>query len=277
MFYKLKDYIYLVGGALLSALALDMFLAPNKIAPGGASGLGTIFYNSLGIPVSITVFAVNFILFVIGYKRLGRKVIVKTFAATVLMSLFIQTFSFLEPFTDDLLLATVLGSAMLGAGSGLTIASGASTGGTDFLAIILNGIFQHVSIANFILYIDLFVAVLSGFVFKDYAIFLYGLFGLYISTRFVDKVIDGFNYARLVYVVSEKSEEIAECLLNELNMGVTALYGKGMYTKKEQKILMCAMRRNDFPKFKKAVELTDKNAFIILTDANEVLGEGFNK
>lgn len=277
MFYKVKDYVYLAAGSLISALALDMFLAPNKIAPGGASGLGTILYNSVGIPVSVTVFAANLILSVFGLKQLGKKVVAMTFAASVLMSGFIQMFSFLQPFTDDMLLASVLGGAMLGLGSGLTIASGASTGGTDFLAIILNGIFQQVSIANFILVIDLFITVLSGFVFKDYAIFLYGLFSLYISTRFVDKVINGFNYARLVYVVSDKNEEIGRLVLNELNMGVTALYGKGMYKNREQMILMCAMRRNDFPRFRKVVEMTDKNAFIILTEANEVLGEGFNK
>jgi len=277
MFYKIKDYIYLVAGSLVSALALDMFLAPNKIAPGGASGLGTILYNAVNIPVSVTVFAVNFLLFVFGYKRLGKKVVLKTFLATVLMSGFIQLFSFLQPFTHDLLLATVLGGAMLGLGSGLTIISGASTGGTDFLAIILNGVFQHISIANFILIIDLFISILAGFVFKDYALFLYGLFGLYVCTQTVDKVINGFNYARLVYVISDKNDEIANYVLNDLNMGVTALYGKGMYKNRNQLILMCAMRRNDFPKFRKAVKTADENAFIILTEANEVLGEGFNK
>lgn len=277
MFYKFKDYMYLVAGSLVSALALDMFLAPNKIAPGGASGLGTILYNAARVPVSVTVFAVNLILFVLGFKRLGKKVVIKTLFATVLMSGFIQIFSFLKPFTHDLLLATVLGGAMLGLGSGLTIISGASTGGTDFLAIILNGVFSHISIANFILVIDLFISILAGFVFKDYAIFLYGLFGLYVCTQVVDKVINGFNYARLVYVISDKSEQIASCVLNELNMGVTAVYGKGMYRNREQLILMCAMRRNDLPKFKKAVKTADENAFIILTEANEVFGEGFNK
>ena len=277
MFNKFRDYIYLVSGSLMSALALDMFLAPNKIAPGGASGLGTILYNALGVPVSITVFGVNLILFALGFKHLGKRVVAMTFAATVLMSGFIQIFSFLQPFTDDMLLASVLGGAMLGVGSGLTIASGASTGGTDFLAIILNGIFQHISIANFILAIDLFITILSGFVFRDYAIFLYGLLSLYISTRFVDKVINGFNFARLVYVVSDKNAEISKRVLNELNMGVTALYGKGMYKNRDQMILMCAMRRNDFPRFRKTVKMADKNAFIILTEANEILGEGFNK
>jgi len=277
MLNKFRDYVYLVLGSLSSALALDMFLAPNKIAPGGASGLGTILYNAAKIPVSLTVFAVNIILFAVGFKRLGKKIVAKTFLATALMSGFIQIFSFLEPFTHDLLLAAVLGSALLGLGSGLTIISGASTGGTDFLAIILNGIFPTVSIANFILIIDLFISVLAGFVFRDYAIFLYGIFGLYVCTQIVDKVINGVNYAKLVYVISEKSDEIAKCVMHNLNMGVTALYGKGMYRNRDQVILMCAMRRNDFPKFKKAIKMADENAFIILTEANEVLGEGFNK
>lgn len=273
--YRLKEICYMTAGALLSALALDLFLTPNKIASGGASGLGTILYNSLGVPVSVTVFGVNIILFVFGFKRLGKKVIYRTFAATFLMSAFIQIFSFLKPLTDDMLLAGVFGGVMLGVGSGLTIASGASTGGTDFLAVILNGIVSHIPVADFILGIDLIVTLLSGVVFKDYGLLLYSLLALYISTRFVDKVIDGFRYARLVYVISSKNREIAKQLLNKLDMGVTALYGKGMYSDREQIVLMCAVRRNDFPKFRRMVEQTDKNAFIILTEANEVLGEGF--
>ncbi len=273
--YRLKEICYMTAGALLSALALDLFLTPNKIASGGASGLGTILYNSLGVPVSVTVFGVNIVLFVFGFKRLGKKVIYRTFAATFLMSAFIQIFSFLKPLTDDMLLAGVFGGVMLGVGSGLTIASGASTGGTDFLAVILNGIVSHIPVADFILGIDLMVTLLSGVVFKDYGLLLYSLPALYISTRFVDKVIDGFHYARLVYVISSKNREIAKQLLNKLDMGVTALYGKGMYSDREQIVLMCAVRRNDFPKFRRMVEQTDKNAFIILTEANEVLGEGF--
>ena len=273
--YRLKEICYMTAGALLSALALDLFLTPNKIASGGASGLGTILYNSLGVPVSVTVFGVNIVLFVFGFKRLGKKVIYRTFAATFLMSAFIQIFSFLKPLTDDMLLAGVFGGVMLGVGSGLTIASGASTGGTDFLAVILNGIVSHIPVADFILGIDLIVTLLSGVVFKDYGLLLYSLLALYISTRFVDKVINGFRYARLVYVISSKNREIAKQLLNKLDMGVTALYGKGMYSDREQIVLMCAVRRNDFPKFRRMVEQTDKNAFIILTEANEVLGEGF--
>lgn len=273
--YKIKEVFCIIIGALLSSLALDLFLTPNKIASGGASGLGTVFYNAVGIPVAVTVFAVNVVLFVFGFKKMERKVIFRTLAATFIMSAFIQVFSFLKPITDNMLLAAVIGGVMLGVGSGLTIVGGASTGGTDFAAIMLNGILKHIPVANFILAIDLTVILFSGFVFKNTGLLLYSMVALYISTRFVDKVIDGFRYARLVYVISGKSSQIAQLLLNELNMGVTALYGKGLYSDKEQTILLCAVRRNDFPKFRKAVEQADKNAFIILTEANEVLGEGF--
>ncbi len=277
MLGKIKEYAYLVVGALISALALDLFLAPNRIAPGGASGLGTILLNALGVPVSVTVLAVNLILFAVGFKKFGKKTIAMTFAATLMLSAFIQIFSFLKPLSDDMLLSSAFGGAMLGFGSGLTIASGASTGGTDFLAVILNGSFSHVAVADFILIIDLVIAVLSGVVFKNYSLLLYALFALYVNARFVDRVINGFRFARLVYVVSAKNKQIAEKLVKELDMGVTALYGRGMYSGNEQMVLMCAMRRNEFPKFRKTIEAQDKNAFIILAEANEVLGEGFNK
>ena len=277
MLGKIKEYAYLVVGALISALALDLFLAPNRIAPGGASGLGTILLNALGVPVSVTVLAVNLILFAVGFKKFGKKTIAMTFAASLMLSAFIQIFSFLKPLSDDMLLSSAFGGAMLGFGSGLTIASGASTGGTDFLAVILNGSFSHVAVADFILIIDLVIAVLSGVVFKNYSLLLYALFALYVNARFVDRVINGFRFARLVYVVSAKNKQIAEKLVKELDMGVTALYGRGMYSGNEQMVLMCAMRRNEFPKFRKTIEAQDKNAFIILAEANEVLGEGFNK
>lgn len=277
MLGKIKEYAYLVVGALISALALDLFLAPNRIAPGGASGLGTILLNALGVPVSVTVLAVNLILFAVGFKKFGKKTIAMTFVATLMLSAFIQIFSFLKPLSDDMLLSSAFGGAMLGFGSGLTIASGASTGGTDFLAVILNGSFSHVAVADFILIIDLVIAVLSGVVFKNYSLLLYALFALYVNARFVDRVINGFRFARLVYVVSAKNKQIAEKLVKELDMGVTALYGRGMYSGNEQMVLMCAMRRNEFPKFRKTIEAQDKNAFIILAEANEVLGEGFNK
>ena len=277
MLGKIKEYAYLVVGALISALALDLFLAPNRIAPGGASGLGTILLNALGVPVSVTVLAVNLILFAVGFKKFGKKTIAMTFAATLMLSAFIQIFSFLKPLSDDMLLSSAFGGAMLGFGSGLTIASGASTGGTDFLAVILNGSFSHVAVADFILIIDLVIVVLSGVVFKNYSLLLYALFALYVNARFVDRVINGFRFARLVYVVSAKNKQIAEKLVKELDMGVTALYGRGMYSGNEQMVLMCAMRRNEFPKFRKTIETQDKNAFIILAEANEVLGEGFNK
>lgn len=277
MLGKIKEYAYLVVGALISALALDLFLAPNRIAPGGASGLGTILLNALGVPVSVTVLAVNLILFAVGFKKFGKKTIAMTFAATLMLSAFIQIFSFLKPLSDDMLLSSAFGGAMLGFGSGLTIASGASTGGTDFLAVILNGSFSHVAVADFILIIDLVIAVLSGVVFKNYSLLLYALFALYVNARFVDRVINGFRFARLVYVVSAKNKQIAGKLVKELDMGVTALYGRGIYSGNEQMVLMCAMRRNEFPKFRKTIEAQDKNAFIILAEANEVLGEGFNK
>jgi len=179
MLNKFRDYVYLVLGSLSSALALDMFLAPNKIAPGGASGLGTILYNAAKIPVSLTVFAVNIILFAVGFKRLGKKIVAKTFLATALMSGFIQIFSFLEPFTHDLLLAAVLGSALLGLGSGLTIISGASTGGTDILGRIIQIRFSTVPIGKLLLIVDSLIIAISLIIFRNVELVLFGIISLF--------------------------------------------------------------------------------------------------
>lgn len=272
---RIKEYSQIVGGALLSALALNLFLVPNSIASGGASGLGTILFVSAGVPVSVTVLGVNIVLFAIGSKALTRRCLAKTVAATLLLSAFIELTSFLSALTADKLLAALCGGVLFGGGTGLTVAGGGSTGGSDLAALIIRRRSKRFSVARLILIMDLFVVVLSGAVFGDYEVVLYAAVSMYISSLVADNVIEGVNFAKLAYIISTKSGEIAAAVMDGMERGVTALHATGMYSGERLNVLMCAVRKNEVVRLRKTVKKADENAFIILTDAREVLGNGF--
>ncbi len=275
-FKTIKSYTQLTLGALSTALALNWFLTQNNLAPGGASGLGTVLFKSIGIPVSVTVLAVNIVLLIAGFKLMGKAVLFKTVIATVLMSAFIQMFSHISTLSDDLILSAVVGGALLGLGTGLTVAAGGSTGGTDLAAILLSKVFGGVSIAKLILIVDSFVILLSGLVFGDYEIMLYSALSLFIATKVADNIIEGVNFAVMLYIISNKGSEIAKEIIVNMRHGVTSIKGTGEYTGNSYPVLMCAIRKNEFVHLKKIVKSIDENAFIILTDARSVYGKGFN-
>ena len=270
-----KEYLMITSGALLTALGLNLFLVPNSIAAGGASGLGTVLYFGFGIPVSAVVLGVNVLLFVLGYKYLSKSVLVRTLFATFSLSAFIEIFSFLHPITDNLILASIYGGLCFGAGTGLTIANGGATGGSDLAAVIIHKQFRVFSIARLILFLDLFVIVLSGIVFSDFEVMLYAAVALYVASITADAIIEGVNFAKLVFIVSDKADDIAQEVMKKLDRGITALKGSGMYSGKDVRVLMCAVRRNQFVKLRSIIRSIDKNAFIILSDAREVIGNGF--
>ncbi len=275
MSLKLKEYFLVALGALAIALGLNLFLVPNSIAAGGASGLATVLYKTTGFPVSLAVLFINLVLFILGGKFLPKESFLKTIAATVFLTVLIEILSDVSSVTDNNLLASVYGGVLFGLGTGLTVANGGSTGGTDLAAVIIHRWAKNFSVARIIFVIDLFVILLSGIAFKDYEIMLYAAIALYIASHIADDIIEGVNFTKLVYVISNKSELIADGIMENLRRGVTSLVGTGMYKKKDVSVLMCAIRKNEFVKFKTIVNSIDKNAFIILTDAREVFGKGF--
>lgn len=272
----IKEYLLIAAGSMLTALGLNLFLVPNSIAAGGASGLGTVMYLGFGIPVSAVILAVNIVLFVLGYRYLPGSALIRTVFATFALSAFVEIFSFLGSVTDNLILASIYGGLCLGAGTGLTVANGGSTGGSDMAAVIIHKQLHVFSVARLILFIDLFVIVLSGIVFSDFEVMLYASVALYVASIIADAIIEGVNFAKLVFVVSDRSDEIASAVMTSLERGITALEGRGMYSGKNILVLMCAVRRNQFVRLRRIIKSIDENAFIILTDAREVIGNGFN-
>lgn len=287
----LLDYFMIFVGSIITAASINIFLVPYKIAPGGASGIATVlYYISNGkFSVGIIMLALNIPLFILGMRFIGRKFVIKTILGTLLLSVVIDI---TEPFTrtftkrfgemsegmiysQDILLYSLFGGFLMGLGLGLVFKSGATTGGTDLAAKIVNHFFPVFTMGEILLIVDTSIIILAAIVFKSFQLGLYAIVTLFISSKVIDALLEGVNYAKAVFVISDHSENISARILYDLDRGVTALDGTGMYTGSNKKVLLCVVNRGQIPVLKNIVKSVDQNAFIILADVREVLGEGF--
>jgi len=285
------DYLMIVFGSIMTAASINIFLVPYKIAPGGVSGIATVlYYVSNGrFPVGITMLALNIPLFILGMRFIGRNFVIKTFFGTILLSVLIDV---TEPFTStltkrfdetsdgiiysqDILLYALFGGFLMGVGLGLVFRSGATTGGTDLAARIVNHFLPVFTMGETLLIIDTSVIILAAIAFKSFKLGLYAIVTLYIGSKVIDAILEGVNFAKAAFIISDHSENISARILNNLDRGVTALEGKGMYTGSDKNVLLCVVNRRQIPVLKSLVKKVDQNAFIILADVREVLGEGF--
>jgi uncharacterized membrane-anchored protein YitT (DUF2179 family) len=287
----IKDYIWIIIGSLITAAALNIFLVPYKIAPGGVSGIATVVYYLSGgrFMVGATMFVLNVPLFLLGFKFIGKRFVFKTLFSAVFLSAAIDIS---EPYTSgivkniissrdgyqvspDLLLYSLFGGVFLGMGLGLVFKSGATTGGTDLAARVVHHFFSHYTMGTLILIIDSLVITLAAVAFESILFGMYAAVALYISSKVIDAILEGVNYAKSVYIISEQAEEIVPQIMDNLDRGVTALKGMGMYTRNDKLVLYCVIKRDQIAALKEIVRKVDPDAFIILADVREVLGEGF--
>lgn len=286
-----KDYLMIVIGSVVTAFSINIFLVPYKIAPGGASGIATVlYYLSKGrFPVGITMLVVNVPLFILGMRFIGKRFVLKTLFGTILLSVVIDlteplTNVFVENFlTDtesmayqqDILLYALFGGFLMGIGLGLVFKSGATTGGTDLAARIVTRFLPVFTMGEMILFIDTSIIILAAVAFRSFQLGLYAIVTLFISSKVIDAILEGVNFAKAVFIISDHSVNIASRILTDLDRGVTALEGTGMYTGNNKKVLLCIVNRRQIPMLKDIVKGVDQGAFIILADVREVLGEGF--
>ncbi len=271
---QIVTYALILFGVFITALALDWFLVPNKIAAGGVSGLATVIYHIFGLPVGATMLVINIPLFLIALRVLGRTFGVRSLVGSVALSVLVDALSHvLEPLTLDPLLASIYGGALAGVGMGLTIRHGGSTGGTDLAALVVNRLF-HTSVGMSLLAIDAAVILLAGLVFNP-ELGLYALLSLFLTTKAIDLIQEGQVFAKAAYIISNSPEEISQAVLKELDRGVTGLKGIGKYTGAEREVLFVIVSRPEISILKEIVSRIDPKAFIVISDAHEVLGEGF--
>jgi uncharacterized membrane-anchored protein YitT (DUF2179 family) len=271
----LLDYFQIVLGCFIGALGLTMFLVPNRVAAGGVSGLATVIHYLFKFPVGWTMLVLNIPLFLAGVAFLGKSIGIKTLVGSLLFSVFTEITADFPVVTQDLMLSTVYGGIIMGLGLGVVFRVRGSTGGTDLASMILNRFIPSISVGQGILIIDFFVIISSGIAF-DWELAMYAWIALFISSKVIDLVQEGFNYAKAVYIISLKAEEISQKILTEMERGVTLLEAKGGFTCHDKYVLLCVITRLEVARLKNIVHETDPQAFVIVHDVHEVLGEGFS-
>ncbi len=270
-----KSYGMIILGSIITAISINMLLVPNKIAPGGVSGIATVVYYLFEFPVGTTMLVLNIPLFIFGVRYLGGTFGIKTLFSTIILSVIIDLTTFLPVITKDPLLASLYGGAIMGVGLGLVFRAGATTGGTDLAAKIWHRFMPYFTLGQLILVLDFAVIIFAAVIFKDYDLALYAVVTLVVASKIIDGILEGVDFSKGVFIVSTKSEQISEKIMKDLDRGVTGLNGWGMYTGQEKTVLLCVLVRREIPRVKSIVKEIDKDAFVILTDVREVLGEGF--
>ncbi|ADL11831.1 YitT family protein [Acetohalobium arabaticum] len=270
------DYLGITLGSIFTAIGLVVFLVPNKIASGGISGLATVVYHLFNFPVGRTILVINVPLFIIGVKVLGTKFGVRTLYGILVLSLATDYLvPYLPVLTHDLLLAAIYGGVFVGTGLGLVFRFKGTTGGTDLVAQLVNYYF-NISVGKALLMID-FCVIFSAAIAFNAEVALYALIALFITSKAIDLVQEGFNISKGAFIISDEDREIKEEILHKLDRGVTVLEGKGGYTNSDKEILLCIISRSEVTRLKNLVYNLDQEAFLIITDVHEVLGEGFNE
>ena len=272
----IKSYLLITLACLLGAIAFDAFYAPNDLTCGGFTGVAQIVNHYVPrLSIGLLLFLFNLPLFLLGFYRYGFSFLFKSLYAMALSSALIDLLNALHTFsTLDPMLACLYGGVLLGLSSGVLFREETTTGGTELASWLLKRRLSGIPIGKILLGLDLIVIVSYASVFRSLVNALYGGVALYVTSAVVDIVVDGGNAGKLAYIISEHEEEITRAILAS-DMGVTKLHATGAYTNTERPILLCAVRRREIVATKRLVKEIDPDAFFILCDAREVLGEGF--
>ncbi|MGN7399560.1 YitT family protein [Cytobacillus praedii] len=271
----LKEYVYVLIGAAIVAITFNVFLLPNRVASGGVSGISTILDAVIGWEPAYVQWAFNIPLFIAGVVFLGKQFGAKTFVGTIFLPFVVFLTKDFGAWTNDPLLASLFGGIGVGLGLGVVFRGKASTGGTDLAAQIINK-YTGLSLGTCVAIIDGLIVLTAAMVF-DIERGLYALLALFVTSKTIDLVQVGFGRTKMTMIITEKQVEVREGILNKIDRGVTKLTAYGGYTDSERPILMCVVDQSEFTKLKQLVKSIDPTAFIIVTDASEVLGEGFNR
>lgn len=277
VFIYLYELFLIVIGCLMASFGTAVFLLPNQLSSGGFAGIATVIYYLFKIQMGTTILVLNIPLFIIGYFKLGRSFIIKTIIATILYSKFIDLFENFNLFTEDRLLACLYGGILVGIGLALVLKTNTSTGGTDLIAYIVQNYNSDIKMSNIIMFIDIAVVFANIITFKEIEIGLYSAIAIFIVGKMLDIVFEGINFSKLIYIISDKSDEIISAINTEINRGATAIYGQGSFSKENKMIIMCVTKRKGVEKIKKVSKKIDTKSFIIITDAREVYGLGFKR
>lgn len=269
-----RDYLLIVIGAVIMGFSIKNIYDPVGLVTGGVSGIAIIMKNQLAVPLWVTNTALNIPLFLASIRLKGWKFIKRTLVATVTLSVTLYVIPEVPFLMDDLFLTALFGGLLSGVGAGLVFACQATTGGTDMLAALIQRKFQHYSIAQIMQVLDALIVLAGASIFGIRSA-LYALIVIFALTKVSDGIVEGLKFSKVAFIISEKSDQIAKVIMEELDRGVTGLNARGMYSGEQKHMLFCVVSKKEIVQLKELVVGQDSQAFVIVSDAREVLGEGF--
>lgn len=272
---ELKNLLVIAAASLIYAAGISLFLDPNALAPGGVTGIAVILNRLSGMETGTLYFLLNIPIVLLGIWKFGIRFIAKTFYAITLTSLFTNLLADAKPLTDDLLMAAAVGGILTAIGVGLIFKAGATTGGTDIIVKILRQKYRHLKTGFLFLCMDVMIVTISGLVFRDLNVAFYALATVIISGKALDFVLYGGDEAKMFYIITEAPEKIGKRLMTELEVGVTYLQGRGGWTGREKQVVFCIVPQKLGPQVEEIVKVEDAGAFMVVTGANEIYGEGY--
>ena len=274
----LNNLFWISLGSAVFALGFDLFLAPNQIGAGGVSGLAMVI-NSFFPFISVGAFSVvvNIPLFAAGYRFVGKKFFWGSLAGMLISSVLIDVFTLLPVVPTEPLLGAIFGGLLVGAGCGVVLMQGASTGGVDIAARLLKYKLRNLSIGKLMLLVDMSIALITGIAFRDINKVLYCIVALFVTSEATDAVVYRFDYSYVAIIITDRDQQIRDAISQRLDRGCTYLKGEGSYTRQEKNVIYCAIKRQQLAEIKELVMETDPAAFLVLQEAHQVLGEGFER
>lgn len=272
---NITSYLGIALGSVIMAFSIILFIKSNNIVPGGVMGIANIINYTTGFPVGLTTLCFSIPIFLIGVFTLGKEVGIKTIYCNVIYSIVVDILdNTMTTLTGDLFLATIFGGALMGTGVAVILGFGATFGGTDLIGRIVHRYVPTIPTQWIMFGFDFLVILVGAIVFGP-ELALFSIVTIFVSTKLVDVIQEGVNYGKAFFIISEKSEEIAEAIMNDIYRGVTSIYGKGMYTKQDKDILYCIVARRQVVYVKNKILGIDPKAFITIGDVREVVGKGF--
>ena len=270
------DLLSFIAGGIIYSVAVLLFLSANEISPGGLTGIATVLNYLFMLPIGTMMFLLNIPILIIGFIKLGGIFILKTTVSTVIISIILDIVeAFLPAVTIDPILAAVFGGLLMGLGISIFMLRGATTGGVDIIAKLINLRFPHLTVGKLMLFFDAVVVALSTLAYKNIESALYSVIALYASSRVIDIMLYGADKGKIIYIITERSETLSREIMSLVKRGITVIDVTGAYTGRKLNMLMCTVRRNEVSAVCRFVRENDRNAFIVIAEAGEILGQGF--
>ena len=274
---KMIDFLQVLIGTAMMGFGISCFLAPNQLSSGGFSGIGTLIFYIFNISIGTVLLFLNVPLFIFTYLRNGMNFFIRSIVGTILLSVFINIFEKITPFTDDRFLVAIYGGVVIGIGNALVLKANYSTGGTELIAQIVKSYNKNASTSFYIVVMDIIIVIANVLYFRRIEIGLYSALTILIIGKMIDLIFEGINFSKMILIISNQTGKISEKIGKDIKRGVTGIYSKGMYSSKDNLMLLCVVPRNEVINVKKIAKEIDENSFIIITNAREVLGLGFKQ